>query len=288
MIPPLPTVPPMEPGKVYLIGAGPGDPELLTLKARRLIDAADYVLYTGSLVPDVHFVGIRGEVEDSKGLTLDAMVGRMIDRARLGQRIARVHTGDPAVYGATHEQIARLEAAGIPWEVVPGVTSALAAAAVLGAELTIPEMTQTIVLSRTAGRTPMPPGEDLRDLARLGNATLCLYLSATLVEKVARELIAGGRPESTPVAVVQHATLPTQRILRGTLATIADEVRTARVRDQAMVLVGPALDPELRHQVGQHESRLYAADFSHRFRRADRTTRDDAPDDSTPLSTEPT
>jgi precorrin-4/cobalt-precorrin-4 C11-methyltransferase len=258
----------MEPGKVWFVGAGPGDPELLTLKARRLIDTADYVLYTGSLVPDVHFVGIRAEVEDSKGLTVDEMAERLVTRARRGERIARVHTGDPAIYGAIHEQITRLEAAGVPWEVVPGVTSALASAAVLGAELTIPELSQTVVLSRTGGRTPMPPGEDLADLAKLGNATLCLYLSATLMDKVARDLVAGGRAPETPVAVVQHATLPTQRVLRGTLATIADQVREARVRDQAMVLVGPALDPTLKDHVGAHESRLYAADFSHRFRRA--------------------
>ncbi|MFN7146209.1 MAG: precorrin-4 C(11)-methyltransferase, partial [Myxococcota bacterium] len=254
----------MEPGKIWFVGAGPGDPELLTLKARRLIDAADYVLFTGSLVPDVHFVGIRGEVEDSRGLTVDEMVDRMLVRARRGERIARVHTGDPSVYGAIHEQITRLEAAGVPWEVVPGVTSALASAAVLGAELTIPELSQTVVLSRTGGRTPMPPGEDLADLAKLGNATLCLYLSATLMDKVARDLVAGGRAPETPVAVVQHATLPTQRVLRGTLATIAEQVREARVRDQAMVLVGPALDPTLKDRVGAHESRLYAADFSHR------------------------
>lgn len=258
----------MEPGKVWFVGAGPGDPELLTLKARRLIDTADYVLFTGSLVPDVHFVGIRAEVEDSKGLTVDEMVERLLVRARRGECVARVHTGDPSIYGAIHEQITRLEAAGIPWEVVPGVTSALASAAVLGAELTIPELSQTVVLSRTGGRTPMPPGEDLADLAKLGNATLCLYLSATLMDKVARDLVAGGRAPETPVAVVQHATLPTQRVLRGTLATIAEQVREARVRDQAMVLVGPALDPTLKDQVGAHESRLYAADFSHRFRRA--------------------
>lgn len=261
----------MQPGKVWFIGAGPGDPELLTIKARRLIDSADYVLFTGSLVPDVHFIGVRAEVEDSKGITLEQMVEKLITRAKAGQRVARVHTGDPGIYGAIHEQITHLEAAGIPWEVVPGVTSALAAAAVLGAELTIPEMTQTVILSRTGGRTPMPPGEDLIDLARIGNATLCLYLSATLMDKVARELMAGGRAPTTPVAVVQHATLPTQRVLQGTLADIAEKVREARVRDQAMVLVGPALDPLLRAHVGAHVSRLYAADFSHRFRRASAT-----------------
>lgn len=258
----------MNPGTVYFIGAGPGDPELITVKGRRLLEAADYVLFTGSLVPEVHFVGLRGRVEDSKGMTLQDQVSRLLHAASQGERIARVHTGDPAIYGAIHEQIAHLHAAGVPYEVVPGVTSALGAAAVIAAELTIPELTQTLVISRTAGRTPMPEGESLADLARLGNATLALYLSATLGEKVARELIEGGRPASTPVAVVQHATLPQQRVWRCTLDTLADTLREGRAREQVMLLIGPALDPTLKERPGEHESRLYAADFSHRFRRA--------------------
>ena len=255
----------MEPAKVYFVGAGPGDPELLTVKARRLLDAADYVLFTGSLVPEAVFAGIRAEIEDSKGLDLEAMVGRLLDRVARGQRVVRAHTGDPCIYGAIHEQIVRLNQAGVPWEVVPGVTSAFAAAAALGAELTIPELTQTIILSRVEGRTPMPEGEKLKDLA--GHGTLALYLSATLTDKLATELIAAGLPATTPVAVVQHASLPQQSVLRGTLATVAEQVREARMREQAMVLIGPALDPALNHTPG-HESRLYASDFSHRFRRA--------------------
>lgn len=252
-------------GKVWFVGAGPGDPELLTLKARRLLDAADYVLFTGSLVPEALFSGLRAIVEDSKGLDLDEMSGRLVDRARAGQVVVRAHTGDPTVFGAIHEQIVRLERAGIPWEIVPGVTSAFAAAAAVGAELTVPELTQTVILSRVEGRTPMPDGEKLADLA--GHGTLCLYLSATLTDKLARELVSAGLPENTPVAVVQYASMADQRVLRGTLGTIAAQVREARVRDQAMVLVGPALDPELKRRDG-HESRLYAKDFSHRFRRA--------------------
>lgn len=255
----------MQAAKVYFVGAGPGDPELMTLKGRRLLEAADYVLYTGSLVPEAVFAGLKAEIEDSKGLDLDGMMSRLLDRAAAGQRIVRAHTGDPAIYGAIHEQIVRLNQAGVPWEVVPGVTSAFAAAAALGAELTIPELTQTVILSRVEGRTPMPDGEKLKDLA--GHGTLCLYLSATLTDKLARELIEAGLPETTPVAVVQHASLPQQRVLRGTLATVADQVREARMREAAMVLVGPALDPALNHTPG-HESRLYASDFSHRFRRA--------------------
>jgi precorrin-4/cobalt-precorrin-4 C11-methyltransferase len=255
----------MDAGTVYFVGCGPGDPELVTLKGRRLLDAADYVLYTGSLVPEVLFAGLRGTVEDSKGIDLDEMERRLVTRAKAGQRVVRAHTGDPSVYGAIHEQIARLERAGVPWEVVPGVTSAFAAAAALGVELTVPELTQTVILTRVEGRTAMPPGEKLADLA--GHGTLCLYLSATLTDKLVRELLAAGLPESTPVAVVQYASMPGQRTLRGTLATVAGQVREARMRDQAMILVGPALDPELRRK-GGHESRLYASDFSHRFRRA--------------------
>jgi precorrin-4/cobalt-precorrin-4 C11-methyltransferase len=255
----------MTPGTVYFVGVGPGDPELITVKGRRLLDAADYVLFTGSLVPEVLFAGIRARVEDSKDIDLDEIERRLVTHARAGERVVRAHTGDPCVFGAIHEQIARLERAGVPWEVVPGVTSAFAAAAALGAELTIPDLTQTVVLTRVEGRTPMPKGEKLADLA--GHGTLCLYLSATLTDKLARELVAAGLPETTPVAVVQYATMPGQRILRGALATIAGQVREARMREQAMVLVGPALDPELRAK-GGHESRLYASDFSHRFRRA--------------------
>ncbi len=255
----------MEPGKVFFVGCGPGDPQLITVKGRRLLDAADYVLFTGSLVPEMLFAGIRATVEDSKGIDLDEMERRLVTHAKAGERVVRAHTGDPTVYGAIHEQIVRLEKAGVPWEVVPGVTSAFAAAAALGAELTIPELTQTVILTRVEGRTPMPEGEKLADLA--GHGTLCLYLSATLTDKLARELVAAGLPESTPVAIVQYASMPDQRILRGTLETIAGQVREARMRDQAMILVGPALDPELKHK-GGHESRLYAADFSHRFRRA--------------------
>jgi precorrin-4/cobalt-precorrin-4 C11-methyltransferase len=235
-------------------------------------------LYTGSLVPKVLFEGLPGEVEDSKGLDIHQIVERLITNARAGRRVVRVHTGDPAVYGAVQEQRARLLAAGISSAVVPGVTSALAAAAAVQAELTLPELTQTIVISRTEGRTPMPEGEKLADLARLGNASLCLYLSATLTKKVAGELIAGGRSPDTPVAVVQYASMAgRERIIRCTLATLDDEMRAAGIRAQAMLLIGPTLDPDIRTQVGRFDSRLYARDFSHRFRKAGDGERESQP-----------
>ena len=254
---------------VYFVGAGPGDPELITVKGARLLQEADYVLYTGSLVPKELFSDLSGTVEDSKGLDIQQIVGKLVSHVKQNKKVVRVHTGDPAVYGAVQEQRARLLAEGIDSEVVPGVTSALAAAAAVNAELTLPELTQTIVLSRTEGRTPMPDGEKLADLAKLGNASLCLYLSATLTNKVARELIDNGRKPETPVAVVQYASMSQkQRIVRCTLETLAAEMSKAGIRAQAMLLIGPALDPEIRTQVGKFDSRLYSRDFSHRFRKA--------------------
>ena len=263
---------------VYFVGAGPGDPELITVKGARLLKEADYVLYTGSLVPKELFEGLPGIVEDSKGLDIHQIVERLVSHVQKGCKVVRVHTGDPAVYGAVQEQRARLLAQGIDSAVVPGVTSALAAAAAVNAELTLPELTQTIVLSRTEGRTPMPDGEKLADLAKLGNASLCLYLSATLTDKVARELMDNGRSPDTPVAVVQYASMSQkQRVVRCTLETLADEMRSAGIRAQAMLLVGPALDPEIRTQIGKFDSRLYARDFSHRFRKKGSEGRESVP-----------
>ena len=254
---------------VFFVGAGPGDPELITVKGRRLLDEADYVLYTGSLVPRELLDGIAAEVEDSKGLDIAQIAERLISRAKAGQRVVRVHTGDPSVFGAVQEQQARLKAAGVPTEVVPGVTSAFAAAAAISAELTLPGLTQTIIISRTEGRTAMPAGEKLADLAALGNATLCLYLSASLTDKVARELIAGGRAPQTPVAVVQYASMADkERVVRCTLATLADAMRAAGIRAQAMILVGAAVDPSHADAIGRFDSQLYARGFSHRFRKA--------------------
>ncbi len=263
---------------VYFVGAGPGDPELITVKGARLLREADLVLYTGSLVPRELVDSLECEVIDTKGMELDAIVGRLIDTAKAGGRVVRLHTGDPGIYGAVQEQRARLSAAGVPSETIPGVTSAFAAAAAIQAELTLPGLTQTIVLSRTEGRTAMPDGEKLADLARLGQSSLCLYLSATLTDKVARELMDAGRPPDTPVAVVQYASMTKkQRVLRCTLATLADEMRAARIRAQAMLLIGPALDPEIGTQVGAFDSRLYARDFSHRFRKAGDANRPSEP-----------
>ncbi len=256
------------PGTVYILGTGPGDPELVTLKAMRIIDQADLLIYTGSLMSREMFGDIKPSAKllDSAGMHLEQIVGAMIEASMQGQVVARVHDGDPAIFGALSEQVAPLEARGIPVEVVPGVSSVFGAAAALGAELTIPELSQTIILTRMEGRTPVPPKEKLRDLAR-HEATLVLYLSIVLIKRVVEDL-RQGYPAETPVVVVQRATCADQRIVRGTLADIAEKVRAARMTAQALIMVGRVFAPDLR-QTWTRTSRLYDRTFSHGFRRGE-------------------
>lgn len=260
------------PGTVYIVGVGPGDPELMTIRAKKIIDAADLIIYTGSLLGDDGFKDVKPTVKlvDSAGLHLEQIVDLMRSAALDGQIVARVHDGDPAIFGALSEQAAPLEAAGIPFEVVPGVTAAFSAAAMLKAELTIPELAQTVILTRMEGRTPVPDGEKLRDLARHGT-TLVLYLSIALIDRVVAEL-RQAYPDDTPVAVVQRAWCPDQVILRGTLADIAASVKAVRMRAQALIMVGRVFDPDLR-RTWDRKSKLYDPDFSHGFRRASRPGR---------------
>ncbi|HZS01264.1 MAG TPA: precorrin-4 C(11)-methyltransferase [Chloroflexota bacterium] len=256
-------------GKVYFIGAGPGDPELLTLKGRRLIGEADLVIYADSLVhPGVcAFARPNAEVVGSASLTLEEVWERMRAAYAAGQTVARVHSGDPSLYGALHEQIVRLEAAGIPYEIVPGVSSAFAAAAALGAELTVPDLAQTVIFTRRPTRTTRPPNEDLRALAQHG-VTLVIFLSIASMRAVVADLRAGGYPADTPVAVVYRVTWEDERVLRGTLADIAGQVRAAKIAKQALILVGPAVEVALSRGAAERRSRLYSPDHSHLFRQA--------------------
>ena len=248
--------------KVYIIGAGPGDPELITVKGARLISECPVVLYTGSLVPLEVLRTARADatILDSSGMTLEEIMQIIVTARDNDQNVARVHTGDPSIFGSTAEQIRLMEEAGIEYEVVPGVSSFVAAAAVLGKELTLPELTQTVIISRVEGRTPMPDGEQLADLARHGS-TLVLFLSITLLKKIQQELI----PilgEDYPVAVVHKATLPDQKVVLGTLATIRDQVREQGITTQSMIIIGRVLT-----STDFANSRLYAADFFHGFRK---------------------
>jgi precorrin-4/cobalt-precorrin-4 C11-methyltransferase len=246
---------------IIFLGAGPGDPELITVKGRRLLDEADVIVYAGSLVNPALLKGVRADIHDSAGMDLDAIMDVMITAVKGGKKVVRLHTGDPAVYGAIREQMQWLDRKEMEYEVVPGVSSALASAAAVRAELTVPEITQTVIFTRQAGRTPVPERESLRNLAAV-QASMCIFLSVSMMERVAGELIEGGYPTETPVAVVERATWPEQRIVRGTLADIAGKIETSEIRKTAMILVGRALADQTASA-----SKLYDAGFSHGYRK---------------------
>lgn len=253
--------------KVYIIGAGPGDPELITVKGWRILQRADVVLYTDSLVRDelIGMANPRAVIHKSAGMALEELVAIMVEAVARGQTVARVHTGDPAVFGAVLEQMAALARAGVAYEIVPGVSSVFAAAAALGAELTVPELTQTVILTRMGGRTPMPDREQLRDLAR-HHCTVALFLSATLAGRAVDEFMDAGWSVATPVAVVQKATWPEQKIIRTTLGGLVRAMGDEHVSSHAMILAGWALDPALHNKEG-HQSKLYDRSFTHRYRK---------------------
>ena len=250
--------------KAYFIGAGPGAPDLITLRGAQILARTPMVLYAGSLVSRKMLTHCRSDAEiiDSAKLNLDEQEGCYIRACENGWDVARLHSGDPAIYGATAEQMRRLERLGIPYEVVPGVSSFTSAAAVLKAELTKPEVSQTIILTRTSGRaSPMPEKESLKLLAA-HRATLCIFLSGANLPQIVADLMAS-YPPSTPVALVQKATWPQENIHRGTLGCMLDEIDARAWQLSTLLLVGEVLDDKV---VG--ESRLYAKDYSHRFRKA--------------------
>jgi precorrin-4 C11-methyltransferase len=238
-------------GRVFFVGAGPGDPELLTLKAQRLIAQADLILYAGSLVnPEVLRHAREGVAAhtaaltlSSAGMQLEEQVALMRDAVQKGQTVVRLHTGDPSIYGAIMEQMRELDRAGIAYSVVPGVSSAFAATAALGIELTTPgpDGTQTVILSRLSGRTPVPEREALRELAA-HRASLVLFLSVGMIDRVVGELRTAGYDEATPIAIVYRASWPDELVVRGTLADIAGKVAAAEITHQAVIVVSPALE----------------------------------------------
>lgn len=255
-------------GTVLFVGAGPGAIDLITVRGARLLSQADLVIYTGSLVDRelVQAYAPQAQVYDSAGMALTEIVTLMLDAVAGGKQVVRLHTGDPAIYGAIQEQMAALDRLGITYQVVPGVTSAFAAAASLRQELTVPEVSQTVIITRIEGRTPVPEREALRRLASHG-ATLALYLSVGMIETVVAELLAGNAyHQNTPVAVVSRASWSDEQIIEGCLGDIADKVRAAGVAKQAMILVGEVLNA--RRQGMKALSRLYDAGFSHGCREA--------------------
>lgn len=256
------------PGTVWFVGAGPGDPELITVKGRALIEQAGAILFAGSLVDEAatRWAPPGCVIADSKGMTLEEMSAWLIEQAGRCATVLRLQTGDPALYGTLIELVQPLDAAGVPIGVVPGVSSAMASAAAAVESFTLPEVTQTTIFTRVEGRTPMPEGEDLATLAA-HRSTLCIFLSITLLHKVEAGLRAAGWPEDAPVVVVHKASWPgQQRIVRGTVATIKHLCREAGIVSQAMVIASPTLGA--RHWPELTKSRLYDAAFTHRFRRA--------------------
>lgn len=254
--------------KVWFVGAGPGDPELLTLKAQRLISQADAILYAGSLVSEAAMTWAKDscEIQDSKGMTLEQICDWLIGKAKANATILRLQTGDPGLYGALIEMIQPLDQAGIDVAVVPGVTSAMASAAAAVETLSLPEVTQTVIFSRVEGRTPMPEGESLEELAA-HYCTLCLYLSITLLKKIQTALMAAGWSENAPILVVHKASWPgEEQIIRGTLADIREKCKQAGINSQAMIIASPTLGA--RNWSELKKSRLYDSTFTHRFRKA--------------------
>ncbi len=243
---------------IHFVGAGPGDPELITVKGRRLLEAADLVVYAGSLVPQALVADLRAEIVSSAPLDLGQIIDVMAVAWRQGRKVVRLHTGDPSLYGAIREQMKELDRLAIPHAVVPGVSSAFAAAAALGAELTLPEVSQTVIITRRAGRTPVPAGQELAGLAS-HRATMLIFLSVNMIDEVVTELLSGGYSPATPAAVVEKASWPEERVIRAPLAEIGARVRAAGIRQTAIICVGEVFGDQGLTAV----SRLYDRAFAH-------------------------
>lgn len=251
---------------LYFVGAGPGDSELITVKGARLLREADVVVYAGSLVDRelVRTYAPDAAVWDSAGMTLEETTQTLAQAVVENRRVVRLHTGDPSVYGAIQEQMAELDRIGIEYEVIPGVTSAFAAAASLRQELTLPEVSQTVIITRLAGRTPVPERERLSRIAGIGS-TLIIYLSVSMIEQVVAELLEGAYTPATPVAVVARASWPDEQVVEGTLADIAARVEETGIGKQAVIIVGDVL--KARREGLKARSLLYDREFSHEFRK---------------------
>lgn len=251
-------------GKVIFIGAGPGDPELLTIKAFRVIEEADVIIYAGSLVnPEVvGYAKSDALIYNSAHMNLDEILEVMEESVLEGKLVARVHTGDPAIYGAIGEQMEVLRKKDIDYEIIPGVSSLFATAAALESELTLPEVSQTVIITRPGGRTPKPERESIQLLAEHG-ATMCIFLGVHMIDKVVNELLTSYDPD-TPVAVVQKASWTDEKIVRGTLKDIAGKVKVEGIQKTALIVVGDVLGTS-----GVTPSKLYDSHFTHEYRKGE-------------------
>lgn len=248
--------------KVYFIGAGPGDPDLITIKGKKIIDESDVIIYAGSLVNEQVLQGRKEEsvVYNSASMTLEEVIEVMNKSIKEGKKVARVHTGDPSIYGAIREQIDALEKLGIDSEVIPGVSSFVASAAAIKKEFTLPNVSQTVICTRLEGRTKVPERESLESLAS-HKASMAIFLSVNMIDQVADRL-KEHYSESTPVAVIQKASWEDQKIVIGNLSNIAEKVKAEGINKTAQILVGDFLGDEYEL------SKLYDKNFSHGYRSA--------------------
>jgi len=251
---------------ILFVGAGPGDPDLITVKGQKALAAADLVVYAGSLVPEAMLQWApRAKAVNSASLNLDQIIAIMAEAAAAGQNVVRLHTGDPSLYGAIFEQMVELAKRGIVYRVIPGVTAAFAAAATLGLEYTLPEVTQTLILTRMAGRTPVPETERLELLAA-HQASMAIYLSIGMIDKLAGILQKAYGPKA-PCAVVYRASYPDEKVVLTTTMELAEAVHQAGITRQALVIVGKVLEVGLGDL--KWTSRLYDRGFAHGFREAE-------------------
>ena len=250
--------------KVWFIGAGPGAPDLLTIRGAKLIAEADVVVWARSLVHEgvLEHAYSNAEIIESTTIPLEGVLELYERAVREDLEIARIHSGDPSLWGAVLEQVEFCEELGLDWEIVPGVSSLGAAAAAIGRELTVPEVAQSVILTRRASRTPMPNNEDIKAFAAHGT-TMAIFLSAARPRLLQEELLEGGYAPDTPCAVVYRASWPDEQVIECRLDELADRIREAGFTRQALVLVGPGLE------AGGTRSHLYSPAFSHSFRKAE-------------------
>lgn len=249
---------------IAIVGAGPGAVDLITVRGARLLKEADTVVYAGSLVnPEILAAYTKPgcAIYDSARMTLEEVLDVLLPAERAGKKVVRLHTGDPCLYGAIREQMDALDAAGVSYEVVPGVSSFCGAAAALRAEYTLPGVSQSVVITRMAGRTPVPERESIPSLAAHG-ATMVLFLSTSYLEALREQLLEGGYQADTPAAIVYKATWPEEKVVRGTVGTLPQMAAKNGITKTALILVGGFLGTDYER------SKLYAPDFSHGYRSA--------------------
>ncbi len=252
--------------EVYFVGCGPGDPELITIKAKKLVQKADILVYSGSLIPpEIIKYNQKGKKYDAAKLVREEIFDLLLKNSQKGKTVVRLHDGDPAVYGAIREQIDNLEKKGVNSIVIPGVTSFLASAAALGTQLTLPGVTQTMIITRAESRTKVPKREQISELAK-HQSTMIFYLSVHLLSKITKEAITGGYKKTTPVAVVYKASRKDQKIILGTITDIARKVKAEKISMTAIVIIGDVINPK-----SYEYSKLYDKTFSHGFRKAKST-----------------